>query len=161
MTISKWESEQTALTFAQQMSDKGCQFIILGSTSAYPSNPHIITNETVELDCSNPRVKSEESIRLQCGAIVLRLAGIYGPGRHVFDWIQKGKIKNSSRYVNLIHVEDVAELCYAALDSATHGSAYIISDGIPRHWHEIFYMATQHRNISVPFSSQANDLTED
>ena len=68
----------------------------------------------------------------------------------MFDWIRKGKIKNSNKYVNLIHVEDVAELCLLALRYASPGSTYIVSDGHPRRWAEICRFAAEHFQIAVP-----------
>ena len=96
------------------------------------------------------RVQSEEHLRETYNAIVLRLAGLYGPGRHVLNWIRKGKIKNTTRYVNLIHIEDVAAQCLAALEQAPPGSSYIVSDGTPRLWSDICEYATTQWNIPNP-----------
>ena len=149
---------QAASEFAKAMTDKGSRLLILGSTSAYPPKADSLTNETLELNMTLPRVQSEEEIRRTCDAIVLRLAGIYGPGRHVLDWIRKGKIKNSKRYVNLIHVEDVASLCLAALRQASPGTSYIVSDGTPRLWADICGYANSLWNIPIPESTVPKDL---
>ncbi len=97
-----------------------------------------------------PRVQSEEHLRNAYGAIILRLAGLYGPGRHVLNWIRRGKIKNTDRYVNLIHVEDAAALCLAALDQAEPGSSYIVADGTPQRWSDICRYAATQWNIPIP-----------
>lgn len=132
------------------MTAKGCRFLLLGSTSAYPPNPDTLTNEAVQLTMTLPRVQSEEHLRETYGAIILRLAGLYGPGRHVLNWIRKGKIKNTNRYVNLIHVEDAVALCLAAVLQAKPGSYYIVSDGTPKLWSDICQFAVSRWNIPIP-----------
>lgn len=139
-----------AETFAQHALDAHSRLILLGSTSAYRTGRSGLIDERVQVNRSLPRVASEEHLLTTCGATVLRLSGLYGPGRHVFDWIRKGKIKNSDKYVNLIHVEDVAELCLLALRYASPGSTYIVSDGHPRRWAEICRFAAERFQIAVP-----------
>jgi nucleoside-diphosphate-sugar epimerase len=65
------------------------------------------------------------------------VAGIYGPGRHPYDWIRTGRVALSRKYVNLIHVEDLAAICLAALNYGMAGAVYNVSDGTPRTWSEI------------------------
>lgn len=119
------------------------RLVVLGSTSAYdlPSPADASTapelDEDAPLTTASPRVQGEEYLRARHGAIVLRIAGIYGPGRNVLNWIRRGRVTGSSRYVNLIHVEDVAGICLAALEHGTPGEAYNVSDGTPRTWTEI------------------------
>ena len=43
----------------------------------------------------------------------------------------------SDKYVNLIHAEDLAEICVTALQRGRPGAAYNVSDGVPRTWREI------------------------
>ena len=136
--------------FAQHAIDRNSRLVLLGSTSAYRAGRPGLIDERVPVNPSLPRVSSEEQLRTTFGATVLRLSGLYGPGRHVFDWIRKGKIKNTTKYVNLIHVEDVAELCLLALQYAAPGSTYIVSDGQPRSWAEICRFAADRFHIAVP-----------
>jgi hypothetical protein len=118
------------------------RLVVLGSTSAYDigasqEHPPPWIDETAPIDRTKPRVQGEEFLRHECGAIVLRVAGIYGPGRHPYDWIASGRVSLSDKYVNLIHVEDLAEICRAALQCGIPGAAYNVSDGAPRTWKEI------------------------
>ncbi len=142
--------EDVAGTFAQRAINRKSRLVVLGSTSAFPSGLSDVIDERVPVNLSIPRVSSEEHLRTTFGATVLRLAGLYGPGRHVFDWIRTGKITNSKKYVNLIHIEDVAELCLLALRCASPGSTYIVSDGQPRHWAEICRVAAECFHIAIP-----------
>ena len=128
--------------FASRVNARSRRLVVLGSTSAYDvgvchdSAPPWI-DEHAPIDLEKPRVQGEEFLRTECGAIVLRVAGIYGPGRHPYDWIKRGRVRLSEKYVNLIHVEDLAATCVAALTHGISGTVYNVSDGVPRTWREI------------------------
>jgi nucleoside-diphosphate-sugar epimerase len=67
-------------------------------------------------------------------ALILRLAGIYGPGRvpNRADLLsQKPLPFDPSSALNLIHVEDAATVVLAAEKSATTPRTYVVSDGNP------------------------------
>ena len=128
--------------FASRIKPLSRRLVVLGSTSAYDvKNAHDYPpswiDETAPVDMQKPRVQGEEFLRHTCGAIVLRAAGIYGPGRHPYDWIRSGRVILSDKYVNLVHVEDLATACLAALQHGIPGASYNVSDGIPRTWREI------------------------
>jgi dTDP-4-dehydrorhamnose reductase len=118
------------------------KLVVIGSTSAYDVGrsheyPPPWIDEHAPIDLSKPRVQGEEFLRNECGAVVLRVAGIYGPGRNPYEWIKSGRVRLSDKYVNLIHAEDLAETCVAALQCGRPGAAYNVSDGVPRTWREI------------------------
>lgn len=118
------------------------RFVVLGSTSAYTEvhsldYPPPWMDETAPIAEEQPRVEGEEFLRTVCGATVLRVAGIYGPGRSPIDWIKKGRVGPSRKYVNLIHAEDLAAVCLMALERGLPGEVYNVSDGTPRTWTEI------------------------
>jgi len=137
------------------------RLVVLGSTSAYNDNasaeyPPPWIEETATVDLTKPRVQGEELLRNSYGAILLRVAGIYGPGRNPVEWIRAGRANRSRKYVNLIHVEDLASCCLAALTHAEPSSVYNISDGHPRTWMEICKMAEQRCGIRSSDSPTAN-----
>jgi nucleoside-diphosphate-sugar epimerase len=137
--------------FAGSALRQTARLVVLGSTSAYDLAGHagdVEIDETAGIDLTRPRVQGEEYRRGHHGAVVLRIAGIYGPERNVLDWIRRGKVSRSPRSVNLIHVEDVAGICLAALQEGRSGEVYNVSDGRPRRWAEICEEA--HRRWSVP-----------
>ena len=128
--------------FASHINAPSRPLVVLGSTSAYDAGithdyPPPWIDETAPLDLEKPRVQGEEFLRAECGAIVLRVAGIYGPDRHPYEWIKNGRVGLSDKYVNLIHVEDLAAICLAALEHGVSGTVYNVSDGMPRTWREI------------------------
>ncbi len=125
------------------------KIIVLGSTSAYQVVGTPVTEQS-PLQTHQPRVQGEEYLRKTFGAIILRLAGLYGPGRNPLNWIRQGRIRNPQKWVNLIHVRDAAGVCLHALSQGKPGEAYLISDGIPRKWEEIFAYAWKRWNIQKP-----------
>lgn len=138
--------------FAASLTGLNRRLVVLGSTSAYDLGdsldyPPPWIDETAPIDLTKPRVQGEEYLRREYGAIVLRVAGIYGPGRNPLDWIRTGRVTPSRKYVNLIHVEDLAAICLAALERGAPGEAYNVSDGIQRTWEEICLTAEQRWNV--------------
>ncbi len=129
--------------FARTLDAPPRRIVILGSTSAYEAPDHSAEyppswiDESAQIDLTKSRVQGEEYLREQHGAIVLRVAGIYGPGRNPLDWIRQGRIGPSRKYVNLIHVEDLAAICLLALEKGKPGEIYNVSDGTPRTWRDI------------------------
>jgi nucleoside-diphosphate-sugar epimerase len=149
--------QDTVIHFLENRLATGGRLILLGSTSAYGPDPDKLVHEGTPPRMNLPRVKSEEYLRARHGAILLRLAGLYGPGRHVLDWMRKGKVKYTDRHVNLIHIEDVAGICLTALEKARGGEVYVVSDGIPRRWSEIFLTAHERWGMTLPAPSKAKD----
>jgi len=127
------------------------RLLVIGSTSAYTLDGQPTTEDT-PLKAHLPRVQTEEYLRVTYGAVMIRLAGLYGPGRHVFDWIRKGKIQNTKKWVNLLHVEDAAAICLRALEQAADGRTYLASDGHPRTWEEICQVASSRWHVPIPAS---------
>ncbi|MEN6494418.1 MAG: SDR family oxidoreductase [Thermoguttaceae bacterium] len=79
-------------------------------------------------------------------SLVLRLAGIYGPGRiaKLAD-VLAGRpiVTQADGYVNLIHVDDAAEAVLAAETRAQSPRVYLISDGHPTKRKEFYtHLAT-------------------
>lgn len=142
--------------FAEVARASAHRIVVLGSTSAYDTGssteyPPPWIDETAPVDLTKPRVQGEEFLRTACGAILLRVAGIYGPGRNPLDWIRRGRVGPSRKYVNLIHAEDLAVGCLAALRHGVAGAAYNVSDGTPRTWKEICETAERRWDIR-PFA---------
>ncbi|MBH0203481.1 MAG: hypothetical protein HP496_14575 [Nitrospira sp.] len=147
--------------FADAASLHARRLVVLGSTSAYDDQasadyPPPWVDETAAIDLGKPRVQGEELLRTNYGAIVLRVAGIYGQGRSPIEWIRTGRVNRSRKYVNLIHVEDLAASCLAALSHAESSEVYNISDGYPRTWIDICQMVEQRWAIRSSDSPEVN-----
>lgn len=130
------------------------RIVVLGSTSAYDTSsesteyPPPWIDESAPLNQTKPRVQGEEYLREHHGAIVLRVAGIYGPKRNPLDWIRRGRVEMSQKYVNLVHVEDLAAICLLAVDNGKPSEAYNVTDGTPRTWNEIGVTAQQRWSVT-------------
>jgi nucleoside-diphosphate-sugar epimerase len=146
--------------FARRLDGPPRRIVVLGSTSAYEvpdrSNeyPPPWTDESASIDLTKQRVQGEEFLRNDCRAIVLRVAGIYGPGRNPVDWVRQGRVSPSRKYVNLIHVEDLAAICLLALDKGKPVEAYNVSDGQPHTWNEICATAQQRWGVTAAAANQ-------
>jgi nucleoside-diphosphate-sugar epimerase len=66
--------------------------------------------------------------------VILRFAGIYGPGRLMStEALRRGDPLpgEPDKWINLIHAEDGAEVILRAEERATPGRVYNVSDGHP------------------------------
>jgi hypothetical protein len=147
--------------FARTLAAPPRRIVVLGSTSAYKTSDHSAAyppswiDESAPLDLTKSRVQGEEYLREHHGAIVLRVAGIYGPERNPLDWIRQGRVSPSRKYVNLIHAEDLAAICLLVLEEGTPGKAYNVSDGTPKTWNEIY--ATAQQRWGMPTAAKKED----
>lgn len=145
--------------FAATLQPRSRRLVVLGSTSAYTTEslieyPPPWVDETAPIDLAQPRVEGEEFLRTHCAAVILRVAGIYGPRRNPIEWIRSGRVGLSRKYVNLIHVEDLAEICLTALHRGAPGEAYNVSDGTPRTWKDICRMARDRWGIQPSLEAE-------
>lgn len=159
-----WCFPATPIESVQQFADRALlgtrRLVILGSTSAYHDGasttyPPPWIDESTSIDLTKHRVEGEELLRTEYGAIVLRVAGIYGPGRNPIEWIRTERVSRSRKYVNLIHVEDLSAVCLAALMHGQSGEVYNVSDGTPRTWKEICEEVERRWNIRSSVSDES------
>jgi nucleoside-diphosphate-sugar epimerase len=120
------------------------RFVYTSSTSVYGQNDGSLVDETSPTEplANAARVLLEtERLLLEAArdhsfpAIILRLAGIYGPGRgHWFKEFLNGKARlegKGERFLNMIHRVDVVGCILAALDRARPGEIYNAADDEP------------------------------
>jgi nucleoside-diphosphate-sugar epimerase len=65
---------------------------------------------------------------------IFRLAGIYGPGRCVFDKLKAGiarRVKKDGQVFSRIHVEDIASVLEASIAKPHAGAVYNVADDEP------------------------------
>jgi nucleoside-diphosphate-sugar epimerase len=90
----------------------GARVIFTSSTSVYAQRHRNVVTETspAEPDTTEARtLRQAEEIVLENGGIVLRVAGIYGPGRSfLLRTLLNGTAVPTDRIVNQIHRDDVA-----------------------------------------------------
>ncbi|MFZ5594704.1 MAG: SDR family oxidoreductase [Pseudomonadota bacterium] len=74
--------------------------------------------------------------------VILRVPGIYGPGRLPVDRIKQGipvVCEEESPYSNRIHADDLARICIAAAEQGRAGEVYNVSDGHPTTMTDYFH----------------------
>ncbi len=130
------------------------RFIYISSTGVYGQTGGQWVDE--ESPCRPQRAGGQaclaaESVlaehRLGSRSIVLRLAGLYGPGRIPRgDTVAAGQPLEADpdRVLNLIHVDDAVEAVLAAERAVSPSRCYLVSDGHPvlrrqfyAHWAEL------------------------
>ena len=116
--------------------------LFTSSISVYPQGGGVLVDETSPTHGASERAQLLLEAEDKClspspslgRSFVLRLAGIYGPGRHLLiEKLKNGQTigGNSARTLNLIHVEDAARAVLCCLNSGAEnrGGTYNVSDG--------------------------------
>ena len=109
--------------------------VYTGSTSVYPQDGGGRVDETSPTAGRDERtavlVETEALLLADCAAarrrFVLRLAGIYGPGRHhLLEQVRAGEVAGvGSHHLNLIHRDDICSAVWAVF-----GAPAVLTDGI-------------------------------
>jgi nucleoside-diphosphate-sugar epimerase len=120
------------------------KFVYTSSTSVYGQNDGSLVKETSPTeplaDTAQVLVETEKLLleaaqRTRFPAVILRLAGIYGPDRgHWFKQYLKNEARlegKGERILNMIHRDDVVGCILAALKSGRPGEIYNVVDEEP------------------------------
>jgi nucleoside-diphosphate-sugar epimerase len=85
--------------------------------------------------------------------VILRVPGIYGPGKLPLERLRKGLPvlrEADAPYTNRIHADDLAAICVSALDSAHHDTVYNVSDGHPSTMTDYFFRVADAAGLPRP-----------
>ncbi len=121
--------------------EKPAQIVYMSATSVY-SGSGVVTEEspTVPDSAMGKRRLDAEAAFLEYGAaggvpvVILRVSGIYGPGRLPVMQISQGQPllnEEESSPSNRIHADDLAAVCIAAAEKGMDGEIFNVSDGHP------------------------------
>jgi nucleoside-diphosphate-sugar epimerase len=138
-------SDTRARTFitALEHTDPPEKIIYMSATSVYSeTGGGIVTEEspTEPLSAMGKRRLDAEQAFLEYGeyvgidVIILRVSGIYGPGRLPLMQISQGQPllrEEESGPSNRIHADDLTEVCLAAAGKGENGDILNVSDGHP------------------------------
>ena len=117
------------------------RFVYLSTTGVYGDCGGAVVTESSPVNpesrMAKPRVTAETILtewatRQACEFVVLRVPGIYGPGRLGIERIREGSAciaADEASPGNRIHVDDLASCCIAALDREIPAGIYNIADG--------------------------------
>jgi len=135
------------------------------STSVYPAGGGDAVTETTATAGASPRgavLRAAEEVLEQAPPAVcarwfiLRLAGIYGPGRHhLLDELRSGSPVFSGRgdhRLNLAHRDDIVSAVLACLGApaAVRNEIFNVADGAPATKHEVVAWLCAQLGRSVP-----------
>ena len=144
----KMTDEVQASKFSHLLKDK--KTIVLSSArNLLNTQPDEVINEFTPL-ADSLRAKSEKYF--EPTAIILYLGLIWGKKRTPLKWLTENRIKNGSKYINLIHVDDLCQIIKHFLENDFKPDKYLISDGDCRKWRELA------NNFGCSLNSQENGL---
>ena len=109
----------------------------LSTTGVYGTRDGGWVDEGSELRPSSARATRRAAAEAgwqKLGAHVFRLAGIYGPGRSVFDALRGGSAKRidaGGQVFSRIHVDDIAAVLSASIARPRPGAIYNVCDDEP------------------------------
>jgi nucleoside-diphosphate-sugar epimerase len=116
------------------------KFVYTSSTSVYAQNDGAWVTEQSPAQPETPAAKvlvqAEDFLLATANrfpAVILRVAGIYGPGRgHAFKQFLRGEARvDGSRFLNMIHRDDLTAVIIAALERGRPGEIYNAADNEP------------------------------
>ena len=84
---------------------------------------------------------------------VFRLAGIYGPGRSVFDKLAAGtarRINKDGQVFSRVHVEDIARVLEASIAKPRGGAIYNVADNEPAAPGDVVAHAAEMMGVAPP-----------
>ena len=100
-------------------------FLYTSSTSVYPQGDGVVVDESTPVSATTDRVQvlidTESCVQSSPSAwrrwFILRLAGIYGPGRHkLLEQVKAGEVVGTGHpHLNLIHRDDIVEAVAACM----------------------------------------------
>ncbi|MGY6217490.1 SDR family oxidoreductase [Methylolobus aquaticus] len=117
---------------------------------SHPANP--------QSDRAVRRWSAEQNVQIWCAergarAVILRVPGIYGPGRLPVDRLRQGVPvvrRDQSPFSNRIHVDDLAAICVAAGHVPSACGVYNASDGQPTTMTDYFLKAADALGLPHP-----------
>lgn len=139
------------------------KIVFTGSTSVYAQTHGEIVDESsaTEPQRDTGRLLLEaERIALDAGGVVLRLAGLYGPGRSApMTRYLAGTARledGGGRWMNQIHREDAAAACRLAVD--LRSGIYNVVDDRPATQREVFSWIAEYFGGELPPGGPADPL---
>jgi nucleoside-diphosphate-sugar epimerase len=120
------------------------KFVYTSSTSVYgqtdgslvkESSPTQPQSDTGRLLVETEKLLLDAARERQFPAVILRVAGIYGPGRgHLFQQYLRNEVRiagKGERLINMIHLDDLVSCLIAALKNGRPGEVYNAVDDEP------------------------------
>ncbi len=120
--------------FGPALAATRARLLYLSSTGVYGDTGGAVVDESAPVGTGRRKARTAADLGWQAlGATVLRLPGIYGPGRSALDQVRAGtarRIDRPGHRFNRIHVDDIAGATRAILESGAAG-VFNIVDAAP------------------------------
>lgn len=156
--------EDTRLkTFLETVeSGKINKFVLISTTGVYGDCDGAMVDETTPV---NPRAdralrRVDAELTLQKWAnehhvdyLILRVPGIYAPDRLPLKRLEAGTpvvIRNEAPWTNRIHADDLASVCFAALNSDVTDEIINVADDAPGTMSEYFFAVADYAELPRP-----------
>ena len=143
------------------------KYVYTSSTSVYGQTDRSwVTEESLAegaSDTSRVLVETEQLLlhaarRENFPAMILRVAGIYGPHRgHLFQQYLRDEARisgNGSRLINMVHLDDIAHAIIAALERGKPGEIYNVADNEPVTQRDFFHWLSEELGKPIPPASE-------
>ncbi len=134
----------------------------LSTTGVYGDTQGRMVDEKAALNPSGPRGQRRVDAEAEWLSLfkayrtpvhIFRLAGIYGPGRSVFDRIRKraaNRIDKPGHVFSRIHVDDIANVLAASIAAPAPGAIYNVCDNEPAPPAEVTAYACHLLDVEAP-----------
>lgn len=135
---------------AAPSSDRPGRIVYISTTGVYGDCQGAWVDESFpaqpQVDRARRRLDAEQQLRAWSAAgrgdiIILRVAGIYGPGKLPLARLQQQVPMISAAeapWTNRIHIDDLVTVCEAAMAVGRPGEIYNVSDGNPGNMRDYF-----------------------
>jgi nucleoside-diphosphate-sugar epimerase len=138
------------------------RIVYISTSAVYGDCQGTWITETQPLNPATPRghrrQDAEQQLLAWCRAqatewIILRVPGIYGPGKLPLERLRKGAPvlrEEDSPYTNRIHADDLAAICVAAMHGSPSNDVYNVSDGHPSNMTDYFFRVADAAGLPRP-----------
>jgi nucleoside-diphosphate-sugar epimerase len=136
--------------------------VYLSTVGVYGDSGGGWVDETSPLRAVTPRARARVAAEAAWRAFgeeagvavdVLRLGGIYGPGRGAFDRLREGtarRVVKPGQVFNRIHVDDIASAIETVVAAGRPGEVYNVVDGAPSPPEEVIAFAAALLGVEPP-----------
>lgn len=138
------------------------RFIYISTSGVYGDCNGEWIDESRPLNPQQPRsqrrVAAEETliawaIEHNVATVILRVGGIYGPGRLPLERLRNGMTilqRDIAPWSNRIHADDLARVCVAAAHAPQRHAVYNVSDGHPTTMSDYFIRVAEAGGLPAP-----------
>jgi len=157
-------SDYRMLNFCRKLSPDNypAKVVYISTSGVYGDcGDTLVTEETLlnpMTSRAKRRVSAENQLREQADKfgfelVILRVTGIYGPGRLPISQLQKGHevlIAEDAPRTNRIHSLDLVQICLAAMEKGADGDIFNVCDGEESSMSQYFIAVAERYNLPQP-----------